>query len=315
MREENWQLINRDGMRFLALADGTTFPTRHSPESISAIYQVKSPEGYEWFVDEVQRAELPNSISEHLRAMIDQLQLSDNSRVLDFGAGSGASTVALAYNGFRNIESVEIDEKLVGIARLRARDFGYQDRINFHTIKPGDRLPFAESSFDLVVCYAVIEHIHPAQREAIMQDLWRLLKPQGVMLILETPNILFPYGDHYPFLYFTPWMPLPMVKAYGRLRGRIQGDISDEELYLAGLRGTTVRKIQQYLGHQGRVLPSLSDNPEELYLQKALERDGNSTKSMLKKAIVYTYQNCLKPLGVPFCTIFPQLNFGLKKAA
>jgi 2-polyprenyl-3-methyl-5-hydroxy-6-metoxy-1,4-benzoquinol methylase len=125
MTNNNWQLINRNGTRLLACADGQSFPTRHSYECLEAIYDVKGREGFRWFVDEVQRGELPNSISEHLRTMIDQMHLSDRKAVLDFGAGSGASTVALAYNGYRNIESVEIDERLIEIARLRARDFGY----------------------------------------------------------------------------------------------------------------------------------------------------------------------------------------------
>jgi hypothetical protein len=164
-----------------------------------------------------------------------------------------------------------------------------------------------------VVCYAVIEHIHPQQRQAVLTDIWRVLKPQGVLLVLETPNILFPYGNHYPFLYFTPWMPLPMVKAYGRLRGCIEGDVSDEDLYLAGLRGTTVGKVLKYVGGEGRLLPARAENPEETFLRNSVARGGSELKLTIKRAVIRTYQTFLKPLGVPFCSIFPQLNFGIEK--
>jgi SAM-dependent methyltransferase len=313
MSTQHWQLDFRNGLRYLKLPDGTTFPTRHSSECLSAIYDVKGREGFEWFVDEVRRAEIPNDLSMHLKTMIERLHLTDRRTVLDFGAGSGASTVALADLGFKNIDTVEIDGRLVEIARLRTRDFGCEDKIRFHLIKPGESLPFEAETYDLILCYAVIEHIHPKQRGVIMRDLWRILKPGGVILVLETPNIIFPYGNHFPFLYFTPWMPLPMVKIYGRMRGRIEGEISDESLYLAGLRGTTPWHVLRYTGGRGRLLPSLESNPEEEYLRISRERPSGPLKMALKQAIIRTYQKCLKPLGVPFCSIFPQLNFGIEK--
>jgi SAM-dependent methyltransferase len=312
-KNNHWQLINKDGSSYLALPDGRTIPTHHSQEALWAIYEAKNPEGFHWFVDEVQRGEFPNNISEHLRRMVTRLQLQKKSSVLDFGAGSGASSIALAHLGFNQIDTVEIDRRLIEIARLRARDFGFQDNINLHCIEAGERLPFADESFEIVVCYAVIEHIHPNLRRQILQDLWRVLKRRGVMLILETPNILFPYGNHYPFLYFTPWMPLPMVKAYGRWRGRIEGEISDEDLYLAGLRGATVWQILRDVGGAGRLLPDLSSNWEEEYLRDARMKPGRMAKRALKQIIIRAYQVFLKPLGVPFCAIFPQLNFGIEK--
>lgn len=313
MKTDYWQFYVQDGMRYLALPDGTTIPTRHSPECISAIYDLKSPEGIRWFIDEIRRAEFPNELSNNLRSVVERFNLTDKQNILDFGAGSGASSVALAHMGFKRVETVEIDTRLIEIARLRARDFGYQDQIGFHKIEPGEKLPFTDQYFDLVVCYAVIEHIHPDQRESVLQDLWRVLKPKGVLLVLETPNILFPYGNHYPFLYFTPWMPLPLVKAYGRLRGRINGPVSDEQLYLAGLRGTTIWHVMRYIGGNGRLLPSLESNPEEEYLRLSSNKPGNQLKQALKKMIIRAYQRGLKPFGIPLCAIFPQLNFGIEK--
>ncbi|MEW6732223.1 MAG: class I SAM-dependent methyltransferase, partial [Acidobacteriota bacterium] len=311
MENNPWQIIFQNDTRYLALSDGRRFPTRHSLESLNAIYKVKGVEGIEWFLDEVLRAEFPNALSTHLYNVITQLQLLDRHYVLDFGAGSGASTLALAHLGFQQIDSVEISEDLIKIAQLRACNFGYLDCIRFHQVAPAQSLPFPDNSFDLIICYAVIEHIHPQKRRTILSDLWRVLKPQGVLLVLETPNILYPYGAHYPFLYFTPWMPLSLVKLYGRLRGQIEGEISDEQLYLAGLRGTTVWQVLRYLGNQARLLPPLEANPEEQWL--ASRCVGSFVKQLIKYCFVRSYQTFLKPLGVPLCALFPQLNFGIEK--
>lgn len=50
-----------------------------------------------------------------------------------------------------------------------------------------EKLPYADSSFDLVTCTEVIEHIEH-YRESL-REMYRVLKPGGV-LVVTTPNIL-----------------------------------------------------------------------------------------------------------------------------
>ena len=57
------------------------------------------------------------------------------------------------------------------------------DRINLDE----QRLPYSDSSFDLVTCVETIEHLENFR--ALLREIYRVLKPAGVVII-TTPNIL-----------------------------------------------------------------------------------------------------------------------------
>jgi len=67
----------------------------------------------------------------------------------------------------------------------------------------GTTLPFADNEFDIVVCFAVLEHVgnRDAQR-AFVRELLRI----GRKLYLTTPNRGFPVELH-TFLPFLHWLP------------------------------------------------------------------------------------------------------------
>ena len=50
-----------------------------------------------------------------------------------------------------------------------------------------DRLPYADASFDVVLCVEVIEHV--SDHQAALGELARVVKPGGV-LVLTTPNVM-----------------------------------------------------------------------------------------------------------------------------
>lgn len=63
-------------------------------------------------------------------------------------------------------------------------------------LTPGDPLPFAEASFDTVLCTQVLEHV--ANAEAVLGEIARVLRPGGT-LIVSVPFIYHLHGaphDH-----------------------------------------------------------------------------------------------------------------------
>lgn len=113
-------------------------------------------------------------------------------RVLDIGAGNGGVSVALANDPTYEVSAVDIVPNY-DLFRLR-RDLDSPVR---QVVGNGHRLPFPDSSFDVVVCLDTIEHV---PKPGIMaREIMRVLAPGGECMI-TTParaRILFAPDPHY----------------------------------------------------------------------------------------------------------------------
>lgn len=100
-------------------------------------------------------------------------------RLLEVGAGFGR--LADEYGGYRQVVLLDPSGPLLSAARERlAHDARYE-------IVTGDafRLPFADASFDTVVCIRVVHHF--ADPRLAIREFARVLRPGGV-LVLESSN-------------------------------------------------------------------------------------------------------------------------------
>lgn len=94
--------------------------------------------------------------------------------ILDFGCGDGDLICRLSRIGHRTI-GLDFDQKALAVCRSRGLD-----------VYEASKLEHLESfRFDVVACMNVIEHV--TDPDMLLQQLKRLLKPEGVLLI-ETPN-------------------------------------------------------------------------------------------------------------------------------
>ncbi len=170
--------------------------TAYPIELIKQILEVKGP-GY--LCDEISRDEDNSYIEAHLRTtLFAHLPVSAfvGKRLLDFGCGSGASTMILARSlpGPTRIVGVELEETFLRIARARA-DFYGMTNVSFEQSPTGDRLPEQLGVFDFIVLPAVYEHLLPPERKTIIPQLWNHLSKGGVLFIDETPFRWFPVEE------------------------------------------------------------------------------------------------------------------------
>jgi ubiquinone/menaquinone biosynthesis C-methylase UbiE len=97
--------------------------------------------------------------------------------MLDAGFGTGVYSFTLA-DRVRTIDAIDIDGKKVHYAKnMNNNLFG---NIQFRTADLTD-LPFADSSYDLIICSDVLEHIK--EDELAFYHLGRVLKKGGTLLI------------------------------------------------------------------------------------------------------------------------------------
>lgn len=98
--------------------------------------------------------------------------------VLDFGCGHGMAAVVLARRGAR-VTAFDLSGGYVREAQARATASGAAIRF---VQANGERLPFADQSFDCIWGNAVLHHLQLARAAS---ELARVLRPEGVAIFCE----------------------------------------------------------------------------------------------------------------------------------
>jgi ubiquinone/menaquinone biosynthesis C-methylase UbiE len=107
-------------------------------------------------------------------------RIESRIRVLDFGAGVGASTPHF-QQAFPDATVVCADVSMRSLKVGHARFANASQFVCFD----GTTLPFVDNSFDLVFAACVFHHIPGAQHVALMREFARIVAPQGRVMIFE----------------------------------------------------------------------------------------------------------------------------------
>ena len=114
---------------------------------------------------------------EHVYRYAFACRAAEGKRVLDIACGEGYGAAALQKAGAAQVIGVDISEEVCLHARKK---YGVDARAG-----SAENIPFANSSFDLIVSFETIEHVrNPA---AFLDECARVLQPGG-RLIVSTPN-------------------------------------------------------------------------------------------------------------------------------
>jgi 2-polyprenyl-3-methyl-5-hydroxy-6-metoxy-1,4-benzoquinol methylase len=100
------------------------------------------------------------------------------SRVLDVGCGDAALTGLIATQLRAQVEGVDTTALSIDLARAEFKRRGLQGEFR---LVDGYEYPFQPATFDAVVCSDVIEHVN--RPDAMLREMWRVLKPGGVLAI------------------------------------------------------------------------------------------------------------------------------------
>ena len=184
-----------------------TVVTKYPLELIKHVLEVK---GLGHVCDEIARDEDPHYIKWRIEtgmfSFVDKKEFSDK-RILDFGCGSGSSTMNLTRLLPRTeIIGVELEPSLLSIARARARFYGLPEA-SFRLSPSEKELPADIGDFDFIVMHGVYEHLLPDERDAILPLLWNRLKPGGCLFVDETPYRYFPIEHHTTGLPLINYLP------------------------------------------------------------------------------------------------------------
>jgi len=100
-------------------------------------------------------------------------------RLLDAGCGSGKYALPLRMRGF---DVVALDVSLDALKTAKKRSAGRKLDIG---LLAGNvyQLPFSDSSFDVIWCYGVLQHLLLKERELAVCEFWRVLRKGGLLFL------------------------------------------------------------------------------------------------------------------------------------
>jgi len=125
-------------------------------------------------------------LERRLEIMRRHVELEDKS-ILDIGCGVGAFVRRLREFSPR-VAGIDVDRERVTEGGKALPDLA---------LAVGERLPFADAVFDVVLLHEVLEHVTDDQ--ATLREANRVLRPGGCVVIF-CPNRLYPFETHGIFL-------------------------------------------------------------------------------------------------------------------
>lgn len=110
--------------------------------------------------------------------------LRAGDRVLDLGCGEGRHIITACTLADISAVGVDLSTGDIDVARQRFRELdtaGNPRRQPWFAAVDARRLPFADASFDRIICSEVLEHI--VDYEQVLDEIRRILRPGGLLAV------------------------------------------------------------------------------------------------------------------------------------
>ncbi len=178
----------------------------------------------------------------------ESIELS-SATILEIGAGQGSLTAPLLMAG-AHVTALDIDSVFLEALKVRTRMMGLQEPDYIHAapdwaVDCPENILAAIRRVDVIVMYALLEHMTPMERVGLLKTLKAHSPPGCKIAIMEAPNRLAPWDWHTSLLTFA--------------------DIIPDQLYQEALQRSPKASVANTLG----ALASQATDVDELGLYRA----------------------------------------------
>lgn len=260
----------------------------------SVVHEIARCEGFAWTAEAVARHENPaaleHRLSRHLFSYFSPTHFRSR-RVLDFGCGTGASTLSLArLLPDSAIVGLDFDAARLALARAIAAQRAGTRAVSFVQSPSPATLPADIGMFDYVVFSEAFHHLLPAERRTLLPLLWKLLRPGGALIVHHSPHSWFPLESCASGLWMLNYLPDRTAGFLARWFSSIDEEANRErdweDLLRAGLRGVSEPEILGLLPANAEVLQPVVQHSRALYWRDGVTTPGWSAAAIPVSAVL-----------------------------
>ena len=154
---------------------------------LSAVCYARMPTWFNSFVNRYQRKSFAR--------MTKGLPIG-GGMVLDVGTGLGRWAARFSALPSTTVVGIDLEPQ-----RLRQAQVDHQGKAAW-CVMSADRFAFATSTFDVVNCVTVLQHVDHDTKMAALAEIARVLRPEGIAMLMEltdetdTARHVFPWSQH-----------------------------------------------------------------------------------------------------------------------
>jgi SAM-dependent methyltransferase len=143
---------------------------------------------------------------------IERVRPLGDATVLEYGCGPGSVSRAIAPHAKRYI-GLDIDPDYIATARA-LNECEHASFLAYPPEEIGDALRGYAGEVDIVLLYAVVEHLTLSERLDVLASAREVARPNGVVVVVELPNRLTPVDHHSSFEPFLSQLPDELALEY-----------------------------------------------------------------------------------------------------
>jgi ubiquinone/menaquinone biosynthesis C-methylase UbiE len=234
------------------------------------------------FAAEGEGCGLPRSgahgLTEGVREALDAAGCLSGKRVLDLGCGRGELACEAASRG-AYVVGVDGTDAALELSRERISALDQETRERIELVKAESKeIPYPDYYFDLAFLVHAYGQLHPQEITATLEEIKRVLRPDGRLIIYTGPNLWLPKFGY------------PLVRELRRFHFKHKPPPSPhgDRRHLTHIDGQSPLSLKRDLkkgGFKARILPCASFSEINSFLRK-----GPAAKLL-----------CARPAGYFFC--------------
>ena len=163
-------------------------------DAYSANYYRKDCHGHKEF-----NATQGDVLPKRLAYPLELAHLVPNMNVLDLGCGRGELSLHCARSGAQ-VWGLDYAQQALSFTKSLASLGTHKNKIAFQRAS-AVQLPFTDNCFDIIFMLDIIEQLYPSELTIALDEVRRVLKDNGRLIIHTMPNLWY-YHFGYPFFKF-----------------------------------------------------------------------------------------------------------------